>query len=103
MACTALPRLTQYLVALAWILLFGAPLAAGAIAGWRCHVPDDPAEASAARAWQGFAAGLVSGGVGALSVTVLGTGTTALMVKSAWVRGCAVPRAAPDRHRGLRP
>ena len=77
----------QYLVALAWILLFGAPLAAGAIAAWRCHVPDDPGEASAARAWQGFAAGLVSGGVGALFVTVLGTGTTALLVRSAWLRG----------------
>ena len=76
-----------YLEALAWILLFGAPLAAGAIAAWRCHVPDDPGEASAARAWQGFAAGLVSGGVGALFVTVLGTGTTALLVKSAWLRG----------------
>ena len=77
----------QYLVALAWILLFGAPLAAGAIAAWRCHVPDGPGEASAARAWQGLAAGLVSGGAGALSVTVLGTGTTALLVRSAWVRG----------------
>jgi hypothetical protein len=79
--------LPQYLVALAWILLFGAPLAAGAIAVWRCHVPDGPGDASAVRAWQGFAAGLVSGGVGALSVTVLGTGTTALLVKSAWLRG----------------
>ena len=50
-------------------------------------MPDDPGEASAARAWQGFAAGLVSGGVGALFVTVLGTGTTALLVRSAWLRG----------------
>jgi len=71
---------------LIWILLFGAPLAAGAIAGWRCDVPDDPGEASAARARQGFAAGLVSGGAGAVLVTVLGTSTTALLVKSAWVR-----------------
>jgi hypothetical protein len=44
-------------------------------------------QASVARAWQGFAAGLVANGVGALTVTVLGTGTTALMLKSAWVRG----------------
>ncbi len=71
---------------LAWILVFGAPLVAGALAGRRCYVPDDPAEATAARAWQGFAAGLVSGGVGAMLVTVLGDGTTALMVRSAWVR-----------------
>jgi len=77
----------QYLVALAWILLFGAPLAAGAIAAWRCHVPDGPGEGSDARHWQGLAAGLVSGGAGALSVTVLGTGTTALLVRSAWLRG----------------
>ena len=46
-----------------------------------------PARQSVARAWQGFAAGLVSNGVGALTVTVLGIGTTALMLKSAWVRG----------------
>jgi hypothetical protein len=71
---------------LAWILLFGAPLVAGAIAGWRCHVEDDPAQATVTQAWQGFAAGAVSGGVGAMLVTVLGAGTTALMVRSAWVR-----------------
>ena len=71
---------------LAWILLFGAPLVAGAIAGRRCPVPDDPAEASAARLWQGLAAGLVSGGVGALFVTVSGSGSVALLVNSAWVR-----------------
>jgi hypothetical protein len=73
-------------VALAWILVFGAPLAAGAVAGWRCHVTDDPGQASVARAGQGFAAGVVSGGVGALFLTVSGTGTTALLVRSAWVR-----------------
>ena len=71
---------------LTWILVFGAPLIAGAIAGWRCYVTDDFDQASVARAWQGFAAGLVSGGVGALFVTVLGSGTTALLVKSALVR-----------------
>ena len=75
------------LVALAWVLLFSAPFVAGALAGKRCYVPDDRDEASVARAWQGCAAGLVSNGVGALTVTVLGTGTTALMLKSAWIRG----------------
>jgi hypothetical protein len=73
-------------VIMAWILVFGAPLVAGAIAAWRCHVPEARGEASVSRAWQGFAAGVVSGGVGALFVTVLGTGTTALLVRSAWVR-----------------
>ena len=75
------------LVALAWILLIGAPFAAGVLAGRRCHVSGDPGQAVAARVWQGVAAGLVSGGVGALVATVLGTGTTALMLNSAWVRG----------------
>ena len=75
------------LVALAWVLLFSAPFVAGALAAQRCHVPDDPAQGSTARAWQGFTAGLVCNGVGALTATVLGTGTTALMLKSAWVRG----------------
>ena len=72
--------------ALAWILVFGAPLVAGALAGRRCHVEDDPAQAAVTQTWQGFAAGAVSGGVGAMLVTMLGTGTTALMVRSAWVR-----------------
>jgi hypothetical protein len=72
--------------ALAWVLLFGAPAVAGALAGRHSYVPGDPGT-SVAAAWQGFTAGLLSGGVGALTVTVLGTGTTALMLKSAWVRG----------------
>ena len=72
--------------ALAWILVFGAPLVAGALAGRRSHAEDDPAQAVVTQTWQGFAAGAVSGGVGAMLVTVLGTGTTALMVRSAWVR-----------------
>ena len=72
--------------ALAWVLLFGAPAVAGALAGRHSYVPGDPGT-SVAAAWQGFTAGLLSGGVGALTVTVLGTGTTALLLKSAWVRG----------------
>jgi len=76
----------EAVVALFWILLFGAPLIAGVIAGWRCHVPRDPEQAYAARVWQGFAAGLVSGGLGAVFVTVAGAGTTALLLRSAWVR-----------------
>ena len=76
----------QYLVALAWIMLFGAPLAAGLLAGRRSHVPGTLEQVTVARAWQGLAAGLISGGVGALFVTVAGTGTTALLIKSAWVR-----------------
>jgi len=72
--------------ALAWILVIGAPSVAGFLAGRRCQVPDDPAQAGVVQAWQGFAAGVVSGGVGALFVTIFGSGTVALLVKSAWVR-----------------
>ena len=55
--------------------------------GWCCYAPGTPEQLAADRVRQGLAAGLVSGGVGALFVTVLGTGTTALLVKSAWARG----------------
>jgi hypothetical protein len=78
---------TDPVVALAWVLLFAGPVAAGVLAGRRCYVPDDPGQASADRARQGVAAGLVCNGVGALTVAVLGIGTTALMLKSAWARG----------------
>jgi hypothetical protein len=74
------------LVALAWILLFSAPFVVGALAAKCCHVPEDPLQATTGRAGQGFAAGLVCNGVGALTATVLGIGTTALMLKSAWAR-----------------
>jgi len=74
------------LVVLAWVLLFSAPFVAGALAAKRCHVPDDRDQATTARAMQGFAAGLLCNGVGALTVTVLGTGTTALMLRSDWIR-----------------
>jgi hypothetical protein len=74
------------LMVLAWILVFGAPLAVGAIAGRRCYV-SGTLETGADPGLQGLAAGVVSGGTGALVVTALGSGTTALLVKSAWVRG----------------
>ena len=73
------------LVILAWVTLLGAPVVAGAIAARRCPVLDDPVKAGTSQTWQGFAAGLVAGGTGALTATVLGTGTTALMLKSAWL------------------
>ena len=74
------------LVALAWITLFGAPTVAGVLAARRCPAPGNPGAASADPVVQGFAAGLLSGGTGALAATALGAGTTALMLKSAWVR-----------------
>lgn len=78
--------LGEGLVALAWITLFGAPLAAGALAARRCPPEEDFRRAADARAWQGATAGLAAAVVGALSVTVAGTGTTALLIRSARVR-----------------
>lgn len=48
------------LVVLAWILLFGGPVAAAALTGWRCRGPDGPgcrtpsgsARASQPRCWR---------------------------------------------------
>jgi hypothetical protein len=82
-----LPGFVGYpLVALTFVLLFSTPFAAGALAARRYPVPADTRWAPEARLAQGAAAGLVSGGVGALVVTVFGTGTIALMVRSALVR-----------------
>ena len=59
------------LVALAWVLLFGLPVAAALLAG---------------RRHQGVVAGVLANLSGALIVTVLGTGTIALMLHAAWLR-----------------
>jgi hypothetical protein len=77
------------LVALAWVALLGAPVVAGALAARRRPeaAPGGLGAASGDPLAQGLAAGLVSGGAGALTATALGTGTTALMLKSAWMRG----------------
>ena len=69
-------------VALAWILLLGGPLAAGGMAGWRYRGPGSPGQVDKARVWQGVAAGFLATGVGALIVTAVGTGTVALMPRS---------------------
>ena len=69
-------------VALAWILLLGGPLAAGGIAGWRYRGPGSPGQVDKARGWQGVVAGFLATGVGALIVTAVGTGTVALMPRS---------------------
>jgi hypothetical protein len=69
-------------VALAWILLLGGPLAAGGMAGWRYRGPGSPGQVDRARGWQGVVAGFLATGVGALIVTAVGTGTVALMPRS---------------------
>ena len=72
-------------VALAWILLLGGPIVAGGMAGWCYRGPGSPKEIVDARVWQGVAAGFLMTGLGALIVTVAGTGTIALMARSGWL------------------
>jgi hypothetical protein len=75
------------LVVLAWILLFGGPVAAGVLAArWHCRRPGRSIELARARIGQGFVAGVVANMVGALFVTVLGTAIIALTIKVAWLR-----------------
>jgi hypothetical protein len=92
-------------VALAWILLLGGPVVAGGIAGWRYRGPGSPEEMVNARVWQGVAAGFLTTGVGALIVTVLGTGTVALMPRAGWLLRWLYPGqrlgAAVEYHREL--
>ena len=73
------------LVALAWILLFGGPAAAGVLAAWRGRGPGGAALPRNVRIGQGIAAGVLANGIAALFTTALGTGTVALMLRSAWL------------------
>ncbi len=74
------------LVALAWILLFGGPVAAAAVAGWRYRGPGRSDPSVDVRIGQSVAAGVLANLVGALLVTVLGLGTIALTIKAPWLR-----------------
>jgi hypothetical protein len=73
------------LVVLAWILMLFAPVAAGAEA-YRRHRAAGPAQPIGFGARQIVAAGLLTNLVGALSVTVFGTGTIAAMLTTPWLR-----------------
>jgi hypothetical protein len=72
-------------LALAWILLFGAPVVAGSVAARRSAGPDGPHSVSGITLRQGAAAGFLATGLGGLIVTVLGTGTIALMPRAGWL------------------
>jgi len=78
-------------VALAWILLLGFPVATAVVAVRRYRGPGSPQGLARARLWQGILAGLLSTGAGALIVTVLGTATIALMPRAAWLRHWLFP------------
>ena len=78
-------------VALAWILLLGAPVVTAVMAVRRYRGAGSAQELDRARRWQGIMAGLVATGAGALIVTVLGTATLALMPRAAWLRHWLFP------------
>jgi hypothetical protein len=70
---------------LAWVLLFGGPVLAGAVAA-RCYRrPGSPEQVHKARVRQAAVAGFLAAAVGALMVAVLGTVTIALMARAGWV------------------
>ena len=74
------------LVVLAWILLFGVPVAAAILAGRRHPGPADSGPFRKTKFAQGMVAGLLANLSGALIVTVLGMGTVALMLHATWLR-----------------
>ena len=71
---------------LAWLLLLGAPVTAAAMAHRRYVRSCGSPPPLRPRIRQIGAAGLLAGLVGALFATVAGTGTTAVMVRAAWLR-----------------
>ena len=74
------------LMLLAWLLLLGGPLTAAVIADRHYTASSSSPPRAGARIRQVMAAGLLVSLSGALLVTVLGTGTTAVMLRSAWLR-----------------
>ena len=73
------------LVVLAWILMASAPVAAGT-AAYRHYRAAGPAQPISAMARQIVAAGLLTNLIGALLVTLFGTGTIAAMLTAPWLR-----------------
>jgi hypothetical protein len=74
------------LIALAWLLLLGGPVAAAVLAARCCREADGSVPFAGLAIRQGIAAGVLATLTGALLVTALGTGTTALMLRSAALR-----------------
>jgi hypothetical protein len=74
------------LMLLAWLLVLGAPVAAAVIADRHYTASSSSPPSVGARIRQVMAAGLLVSLSGALVVDVLGTGTTAVMLREAWLR-----------------
>jgi len=77
------------LVALAWLALLAGPIAAGFLAAFlaarRCRGPGGPMPPGDGWIRQSTVAGLLTTLVGALLVTLAGTGTIALMPRAGWL------------------
>ncbi len=78
-------------VVLAWLLLFGGPLAAALLAGWRCRESVGPLVPAEAKIRQGLAAGTLATVVGSLLVCTLGPVTIALMPRAEWLMHLLYP------------
>jgi hypothetical protein len=74
------------LIALAWLLLLAGPVAAAVLAARYSRSADGAVPFASTAIRQGIAAGVLANLTGALSVTAFGTGTTALMLRSAGLR-----------------
>lgn len=74
------------LVLLAWLLVLGGPVTAAVVADRRYVASSSSSPAAGARIRQMMAAGLLTSLTGALLVNVLGTGTTAVMLRAGWLR-----------------
>lgn len=74
------------LMLLAWLLVLGGPVAAAVIADRHYTASSSSPPSAGARIRQVMAAGLLVSLTGALVVDVLGTGTTAVMLREAWLR-----------------
>lgn len=70
----------------AWVVLLATPALTALLAARRCPAPSGSANAVVIKQRQGLVAGTLATLAGALIVTLAGTGTIALMVKSAAVR-----------------
>jgi hypothetical protein len=79
------------LVVVAWVLLFGGPVVAALLAGWRCRGSAGPLGWGEARIRQGVAAGILVPLVGSLVVCVLGPVTMALMLRAGWLAHSLYP------------
>jgi hypothetical protein len=74
------------LVVLAWLVLLFGPLAAAIIADRHYTAASSSPPSRGARSCQILTAGLLANLLGALIVSVATTGTTALMIKTGWLR-----------------